>query len=326
MTGPVLVLAGGMSHEEWQAARQPLTARAISASEIAIVMGLSSWSSPYALYFRKTGALPDQDDNVDMELGRYLEDYVVAKFAGRHPEFAVTGDGQAIYAHPDRPWQLATPDRLLEDGPSCGIVELDGVFVVQPLATLEAKTSATYDEWGDDGTDEIPVAYRCQKLWQMDVMGVTTGYVACLFLHSKKVRVYELTMDGAARADLKIMRAHAELFLDRIGRGDPPGVDWRPATTGALKALHPAIEDRDVEIRRMPGIQYRAACRRYKEAGQHKKLAENRLRELLGNGHRVVDRVTGDVIATRQVYGVKEHVRKASVTDKLVPARAPEGQ
>jgi hypothetical protein len=36
----------------------------------------------------------------------------------------------------------------------------------------------------------------------------------------------------------------------------------------------------------MPVIQYQAACKALKAAGQRKALAENRLRQLLGNGRR----------------------------------------
>jgi hypothetical protein len=73
----------------------------------------------------------------------------------------------------------------------------------------------------------------------------------------------------------------------------------------------------------MPEIQYRAALRAYKAAEQRKKLAENRMRQLLGSGHRLVSAITGDVIATRQVYDLaaKTIERKACTVDKLVAAK-----
>jgi hypothetical protein len=120
------------------------------------------------------------------------------------------------------------------------------------------------------------------------------------------------------------MRLEAQLFLDRLDEGNPPEVDWRPATTGALKRLHPAIRDVDVPVRRMPVIQYRAACKAYKAAEQRKKAAENRLRLLLGDGHRITDRLTGEIVATRQVFDQREYVRKACTVDKLVPAKPKE--
>ncbi len=308
-----LVLPGTAPEADWHEARR----RGITASEIAVLMGLSPWSSPFALYHRKTGDLPEQEDTTALSLGRYLEQWVADAFARQTGLYPV-GDGRMLFAHPDRPWQMATPDRLLWESPA--------VYssTATPLALLECKTSASYDEWGDDGTDQIPVHYRAQVLWQMDVMGVTAGYVACLFLHSRKLRVYELTMDTLARSDLYLMREEAEMFLTRIRNRIPPEVDWRPATTGALKRLHPSVRDADVEVRRMPVIQYQAACKAYKAAEQRKKLAENRLRELLGNGHRIT--CNDQVIARRDVYDLPEKtiIRKAATVDRLVAVKPKE--
>jgi putative phage-type endonuclease len=294
---------------EWLEARR----QGITASEIAIVMGLSPYSSPFALYHAKRGDLPQQADNVEMELGRYLEQFVCRKFADRRPEFGVGGDGRQLYAHPDRPWQLATPDRLIREV-GRGL---------DPLAVLEAKTDAGYDGWGEDGSDEIPVHYRCQVLWQMDVMGVSAGFVACLFLHSRTLRVYELAMDDAARADLKLMRDEARDFLRRIETGHEPDVDWRPATTAALKRLHPSLEDRQVIVPKGMARAYRAACGRYKSAEQRKKRLENQIRQRLGSANAALTR-DGAKVAARQVYEVKEHTRKASTVDKLVPSKIRE--
>ena len=57
-----LVLPGTASEADWLTARR----QGITASEIAIVMGLSPYSSPFALYHRKTGDLPEQPDSTAM--------------------------------------------------------------------------------------------------------------------------------------------------------------------------------------------------------------------------------------------------------------------
>lgn len=275
---------------EWLEARR----KGVTASEIAGLMGLSpdSWDSPFSLYHRKIGTLaPGQPDDESMERGRVLEPYVTEKFIARHPEFLVAGTSRELYAHPDRPWQMATPDSLIYDGIChCG-AEGDIVCSCLPdlLATYEGKTSATYDGWGDDGTDEIPVHYRCQKLWQMDVTGVPAGYVACLFMHTWKVRVYRIELDDQARADLTLMRAEAREFLDRIDMGDPPDVDWRPATSSALRELHPEVEDRDAPVSSQLTARYLAACRRYDTEKRKKALYGNRILAAIGNAHHAVD-------------------------------------
>jgi putative phage-type endonuclease len=311
----------------WLAARR----KGVTASEIAVVMGLSPYDSPFALYHRKRGDLPEVEDSDAMERGRILEPYIAGKFTQRRPEFGVSGDGRELYARPDRPWQMATPDRILWEGGDQGTYtnyrgetmpwqEADGQ---SPVAVLETKTDAGGDDqWGDDGSDQIPVHYRCQVLWQMDVMGVTAAYVACLAMRSWKLRVYELTMDGDAEADLKIMRDTAECFLDDIRDGRAPDVDWRPQTAAALKHLHPKVEDREAVVGVRTAISYRAACRRYKEAERRKNEMTNRLRAEMGSALRAVT-WRGAEVAARQVYEVKEHTRKASTTDKLVPARPP---
>src|SRR5258708_218059 len=198
MTG-VLVLPGTAPEAEWLEARR----KGITTSEIAVVMGLSPYSSPFALYHQKTGQLPGQEDSMAMALGRHLESFVARQFRERRPDLGLTGTGRELYAHPERPWELATPDRVLHEG----FLRLDDGgwdFTDPVIAVLECKTSGSYDGWGEDGSDVIPVHYRCQVLWQMDVLGVTTGFVACLFLHSRQLRVYELTMDGDAEHDLAL--------------------------------------------------------------------------------------------------------------------------
>jgi putative phage-type endonuclease len=312
----VLVPTG--SDAEWLDARR----QGITASEIAIVMGLSPYSSPYALHHQKLGVLDGQEDNDAMALGRYLEAFVASRFADLYPEFTVAGDGRTLYAHPDRGWQLATPDRLVDCCP--GHDEIG-----PPLAVLEAKTAASYDGWGDDGTDQIPVHYRCQVLWQMDVLGVQAGYVACLFLHSRKLRIYELTMDVAAEADLKLMRDEGWAFLKRLYVRNPPDVDWRPATTGTLKHLHPSVEDRSEFIPRELARRYRAACKAVKAAEQRRDLAANQIRARMGAAryaHGGTQPGMAQVIARRDVYDLPEKTitRKAATVDRLVAVKPKE--
>lgn len=301
------VLIPAATEAAWLAART----KGITASEIAIVMGLApdDWGSAFGLYHQKLGNLPPADDTLSLRVGRHFESLVCDLFAERHPEFILTGNGRTLYAHPDRPWQMATPDRLIAesgwDACSCGaddeVVCTCIVGTPEPVATFDAKTSATYEGWGDDGGDEIPVYYRCQKLWQMDVEGVTAGYLACLFMHSRQLRVYELHMDADAQADLKLMREEAELFLSRIARRDEPEVDWRPATTDALKHLNRGVEQVDVNIRAQLARSYRAAVRRADDADQRKKLMTNRMLQAIGTGRRALD-PAGKPVATRSVY------------------------
>lgn len=307
MTG---VLIPAATEAEWLAERR----KRLTASRIACALGLApeSWEdgSPFALYHRMLGNLPDPEDSLSLRVGRHFESLVCDLFAERHPEFDLRGDGRQLYAHPERDWEAATPDGLIYDANryDCACAAAADPEIVctciiddTPLATFDAKTAASYDGWGEDGSDDIPVYYRCQKLWQMDVIGVTTGFLACLFTHTRRLRVYEVTLDGDAEHDLKIMREEGEAFMARLAARDEPEIDWRPATTAALKTLHPGVEDADVTVGAQLARSYRAAVRRYKEAERRKDLMANRVLAAVRSGRRAVD-PAGRLVATRSVY------------------------
>jgi putative phage-type endonuclease len=332
----VLVLPGTAPRGEWLAARRG----GVTASEIAVIMGLAPprWGSAYQLYHQKTGELPEDEDTDLYSLRRFMEPYVAARYLERFPHLTVSGDGRDLYAHPQRPWQMATPDRLVQDDASLGVVERDGVFDIENLAALELKTSASRDGWGDDGSDIVPVCYRCQVLWQMDVLGVPAGAIACLFLPSGELRCYDFEMDAGAAADLEVMRTAALAFLRRIERGKPPEIDWRRATTAALRVLNPGLEDRETRIPAGLARRYRAACKAGDAAGRRKDEAANQIRDRLAGGRYAVD-PAGARILTRSVYTerrvsaalVRERYPEVardctveSTVDKLIPAKTRE--
>ncbi len=85
MTAQLVTDATG-PREEWLAARQ----RGVTATDIPAVLGISPWSSPFSLYWRKAGVLNGDDGDTDaMRWGRRLEQPIADEFADRHPEFDV---------------------------------------------------------------------------------------------------------------------------------------------------------------------------------------------------------------------------------------------
>lgn len=278
---PRLIAGPDATREQWLAERR----KGVTATEIAAVMGLSPWESPYSLFYRKLGELPEIEDNDAMRWGRRLESAVIAEFTERHPELHVAPGG--LYAGAVRTWQLATPD---------GLLYADGATQA-PIAGLEVKTAGSYDGWGDEGTDDIPLQYRCQALWQLDVLGVDEVRFAVLFTHARKYREYLVQRD---EDDLTLMRTAGSDFLDQLATGVPPAVDWRPETAKALKNLHPGLVDVAVEVPVDVADEYDEARAAAKVADERKQLAENRLRELIGDGKTAV---CGDrKVASRSVY------------------------
>jgi len=253
----VLLLPHYAPEADWLAARR----HGIGASEIAAVMGISPYDSPFSLWWRKQMGW-ETDANPEMSTGTWLEPTIADWYeenADPNGNLAIRRAG--LYANPDRPWQTATPDRLIylacpacDGGPqqhdtgTCCPVQcrecLDSGIGSKLLALLECKWVAySWDGWGEEGTDEVPVHYRAQALWQLDVMGVDE--VTICALGPGGFRVYRIRRD---ETDLCGMRERGRRFMDSLAAGKAPDVDEHSATLPILRRLHADIEDREQEI------------------------------------------------------------------------------
>lgn len=293
----VLLCPPGTDEATWLAARRA----GIGASEIAAVLGLSPYDSPFSLYWKKVNGW-ETEDNEDMEAGRRLETAIADWAADRiDPNENLVVHPAGLYGSAERPWQLATPDRLI-----CDPQLHDDPFPDDPtyehehptcnvLAVLECKAPYSWDGFGEDGTDEIPVYFRCQLLQQMDVLDVAEGYLAAYCNH--QLRVYRLRADAKDQA---VMRTAGAAFWQRVIDGDAPGVDEHSATASTLRRLHPSVEDIDVDIPVDLAEGYRRAralrARIEKTVDRYEAL----LRDRIGDGRRAM--CNGKLVASRSVY------------------------
>jgi putative phage-type endonuclease len=304
MSGYVEVLPPeltGPAHPEWFEARRA----GITASEIAAVLGLSPYESPFSLYWRKKGVIGEQPDDPAMRWGRRLERYILDEFIQRHyDEFDFGWAG--LYAHAERPWQMASPDALL--------VDANGGTLLNPVALAEAKTTGSWDGWGDDGTDQVPIHIRCQAIWQADVLGVPCVYVPVV--NGRTYREYVVEADPQ---DALVMRCKAQAFLDALNYGTPPDLDGTDATLTTLKQLHPDLDDTETEVPATLARQWAAACAAEKKAKARKKTAEAKLRDRMGRARVAVH--GGQRIATRVVVDVKPYEVGPVHKDYLNPPR-----
>lgn len=276
----------------------------VSASEIAVVLGLSPWRSRFDLWWAKrTG--DEQADTTDMRRGRRLEPLVLEDFADAHPEFWL--DRVGLCANQARPWQMCTPDALAYEA------EPTQEERPEPVAVVEAKTDARSEGWGEQGTDNIPVHYRAQVLWQMDTLGLDAAYVAVWIGYS--YREFEVTYDPG---DVSVMRQAARDFLDSLEAGEPPELDAHPATGRRLKKLHPDVLDDEAEVEGAWVAIYHDAKADRDLAQRHMDEAEHHIRAAMGNAR--IGTVNGRKVATRSVYEVAERTQtvRAHTVNRLV--------
>ena len=103
----ILIPTTPMTREEWLEERR----KRIGGSDAAGILGLNPYSSPLAVYMDKKGLTPEREDNLAMELGRELEEFVAKKFE------AATGKKvrrkNAIVINPRYPFAHANLDRVV---------------------------------------------------------------------------------------------------------------------------------------------------------------------------------------------------------------------
>lgn len=244
----------------------------VSASEISTVLGINPHDSAFALWHRKAGNLSEESPESEvMRWGRLHERTIVAEWLRRHPGWLAQDLG--LFAHSDRSWQLATPDRalLLDDYDSTISGHYDGV--------LEVKTAQSGHGWGKSGTDEVPPHFLAQVRWQLDVMDASVGHVAAL-IGLSDYREYEIVPD---RGDAELMRSRALEFLQSLTDRRPPPIDGSAPTTAALHRLYRRADHIEVNLPRTLVRRYRAAKRRQAATDAAVVLAENQIKDKLGD-------------------------------------------
>lgn len=151
---------------EWLKLRQ----RGIGASDIPAICGLDQYTSPLGVYLEKRGEFerPHTEKlDVSARFGIYVEPFIANEFTDA-TGFDVL-DCPGTLANVDRPWMLASPDRLLANPHGAGR---------GPFGVLEMKSRSAYqaDKWKGG----VPPGPALQTQWQLAVTGYECGYVAAL--------------------------------------------------------------------------------------------------------------------------------------------------
>lgn len=170
-----VVLVENPTDEEFREVRKTL----ITGTDVGVLMGLSSFNSRYGLALEKRGRVPPKEENEAMWLGKVSEPNILRAFErkmNRSPR-----PNRSIYINRDRTWMGATPDAFLFD----------------PEEGLEAKLvglGGAYD-WGEPGTEEVPLAYWAQCMWYMAVTGLDVWWLIAQI--GTKTQIHPIHRDNA---------------------------------------------------------------------------------------------------------------------------------
>lgn len=260
----------------WLAARQ----EGIGGSEVGALVGVNEHETPFSVYNAKKRGGKDLSGVAAVKWGHRFEDAVAeeaAEVIGLVSRFA-----GGLWADRERPHLRVTPDR----------------FVTKPrswkaLGVIECKTAGDDDEWesgsitvGGQGTGRAPLSYQAQIQWQLGILGLLKGWLACYISNqARDFYVVEVDFDSEW---FREMADEAERFwVANILADEPPMHDLRhPKTEELLKQLHPVVVRPSVDLPEDAAewlVDYQRAKRRAEEAERELDAAKNFFRMWTGD-------------------------------------------
>lgn len=181
--------------------------KGIGGSDIAIILGLSKYKTPYQLFLEKKGLMDSQSEENNLQYwGNRLESVIRDEFAMRNK------------------LEIEEPDTIVHPINEFLRGNLDG-FIPEHNCVLEIKCAAGFNasKWGETQTDGVPLEYLCQVAYYVALTNAKGAYIAVLIGgNDYREYYYERNME----LENKIIDAAVE-FWQAVQHGDaPPATDY----------------------------------------------------------------------------------------------------
>jgi len=268
----------------------------VGGTDMACLLGLSSWGNPMSVWLDKTGrSYPDQDSELLM-IGREVEPVITKLYEHRQREQGLCCYEIGPQRHNDHVWAGGSPDRIvcLPNGTASHGLELKNISIYAQRDRGDLSQDATEldneteKNWGRQGTDEIPIPYLVQVLWYLTVTGLPYWDVAGFF-YGSMLKTYRVTPDQTM-ADV-MLDVGGRFWTDHVIGGTPPDIDGSKYTKYFLDRAFTAPEpgvilkaDAHTETL-LSDYAYHRACITWH--GQAKDLLAHRLKNIIGNAEGV---------------------------------------
>lgn len=307
---PFDVVCDSRDRPKWLQARR----RTIGASESAVVLGCSPWSSQLALWMEKTGRTegnPELDSAEYVFWGNQLEDAIIGGYAKRAARTAIPFG--LLLASTRWPWLSATPDALCTDDPEASKRAAHIVRTLGQIRTAMKKRASTKNllavlveqtsGWwplqtknigfgsAEHWAEGVPLYYRVQCLQEALVFGADKVTGAALIAGQRLAwDDIDVQRDGLLERQIVnltrlFMRQFVELNVE-------PPVDGSDSARQSITALYPR-EKPETTIALGGALldaadqydQQKAECKRLEKT---LKLFENQVRQEMQDAERCI--------------------------------------
>lgn len=262
----------------------------IGGSDVAAILGLSKWKTPVDVWLEKRSEDPIPEvDKIALRFGQFAEEFVAQEYS-RKVGLKVQKHNRLL-VHPEYPFLTGNVDRLvIPAGQKIAAFREE----IRTDRLLECKTSSAHmaGEWGESGTDEIPLYYLTQVHWYMMLTGCRWADVAVL-IGNNDFRVYHIPTDfGLQEMMLKKTVEFWEQYV--IGGGIPPAV-----TAEDINRLYPVAKRQEIEANEILISQFDELLiskSAIKTREKNKESLEMKIKEFMGEKDTLTH--NGQVIAT----------------------------
>ena len=195
----------------------------LGGSDIGAILGFSKYHTALDVWLEKTGRIVNKVDNLPVRFGSFAESFVASEYASQ-TGFALA-HSEAGVIHPTYPFMVGHIDRFVFSSSLDSTIESETLFNADgscaAIHLLECKTASPFNQsdWGDLGTDEVPMSYLVQCLWYLAITNLERCDVAVLFGNSD-FRIYEVYRDKELE-ELIIAKA-ATFWNDYVQLDNPP--------------------------------------------------------------------------------------------------------
>lgn len=257
----------------------------VTASKIPAILGISRWQSQYSLWHEMAGNLPAAPVNESLQdeydWGHSLELAARDYWLRRNPGWRIS-QGEVQYTDTSLEFpNAATIDRRASRG--------------KRRKVIEVKKARDLQEYGDDGSGDVPNDYEAQVIWQQRITGFHEPANLILCPEYGRPRIYTIEYNPViADAILTVVRS----WNASLANGVPPALDDSTTTYATVRRLHPDITDgHEVQIAAALAGEYLTAVNEDKEITKRLRGLKTQVLDAMGNAQRAM--VDDLKIATR---------------------------
>lgn len=190
----------------------------IGGTDISAILGMNPWRSAHDVYLKQIGEAPEIEQTDRMAWGLILETPISAEYQRRHQEYLVLPHEKIKHQHLN--YIGGSPDRVCKVG-------------LDIVRGLEIKTAGWKDDqWGDDGTDEIPPHYLMQCVWYGGLFNGLDCDVAALFGGSE---YHEYSIKFDSELWNMMVEAAVKFHADHVQKRIPPEATSTDMTRNWIK-------------------------------------------------------------------------------------------